>query len=306
MSYILEALRKSERARLLGQTPALPALVADQPPVRQRWLPRLIALLLSVNGIILGLLWLSGWGKTPASVEPVVTDQHPKSAENAAAVVPPQSPNAATAQTPDLAPKPVLQETQPGKSDPHPFTSAGNQAQQERPGEKTGDPPIRSARPDSTSAIKPTVAKKPARLVAPTPPGKSREATIDQDPDPANGVLRASPQRNLSREDHSAFEAEASRLAMARTPVVEDSGVADHDGGPPLLSAMPLAFQQRLPSMKINVLAYSPLPEERFAVIDMVKYSKGERLPGGALLVEIKSDSVVLELDGSRFRVSHR
>jgi general secretion pathway protein B len=54
------------------------------------------------------------------------------------------------------------------------------------------------------------------------------------------------------------------------------------------------------------MLAYSSVPEERFAVIDMVKYSRGDRLPGGAVLVDIRADSLVLELNGSRFRVSNR
>jgi general secretion pathway protein B len=58
-----------------------------------------------------------------------------------------------------------------------------------------------------------------------------------------------------------------------------------------------------MPPFKINVYAYSKSPAERFAIIDMSKYLAGDRIPGGALLLEIRADSLIFELDGTKFRV---
>jgi general secretion pathway protein B len=70
----------------------------------------------------------------------------------------------------------------------------------------------------------------------------------------------------------------------------------------PWLAALPAEFRERIPSFRINVFAYSRLPDERFAIIDMHRYEAGERIPGDALLLEIRADCLVLELDGVKFR----
>ena len=71
----------------------------------------------------------------------------------------------------------------------------------------------------------------------------------------------------------------------------------------PWLEALPAEFRARVPPFKINVYAYSKVPGERFAIIDMKKYLPGDRIPGGALLLEIRADGLVLELEGTKFRI---
>ncbi len=78
------------------------------------------------------------------------------------------------------------------------------------------------------------------------------------------------------------------------------------DSSIPSFGEMPPEIKEKVAPIKINVLAYSNVPAERFAVINMVKYNRGERLPGGALLRDIQANGLVLEVDGRVFRVSHR
>lgn len=71
----------------------------------------------------------------------------------------------------------------------------------------------------------------------------------------------------------------------------------------PFIHALPIDFQQRVGPITINVFAYSEQPEERFAIIDMKKYRVGDSIQGGAELLEIRSDSLVLRSEGRKFRI---
>jgi general secretion pathway protein B len=66
-----------------------------------------------------------------------------------------------------------------------------------------------------------------------------------------------------------------------------------------------LSNQQRhgLPDMKINVFSYAQKPEDRFVIIDMVKYKPGQFIKGSAKLKAILEDSIIVEDDGKTFKV---
>lgn len=71
--------------------------------------------------------------------------------------------------------------------------------------------------------------------------------------------------------------------------------------GTPYLRDLPLSFQERIPPLKISMFAYSRNPAERFVIINMKKHRVGDPIPGGALLIEIQSENLLLELDGQKF-----
>lgn len=62
-------------------------------------------------------------------------------------------------------------------------------------------------------------------------------------------------------------------------------------------------FQSKLPAFTVNVLAFADSPGERFVIIDMVKYKIGQHIKGAIGLKDILSDSLVLNYDGRDFRV---
>lgn len=277
MSYILEALRKSERDRQAAQTPTLPHLLNQPPPRRPHWMGWLLAGLLVVNG--LGLAWLAFHGRSqpdaPVALPPArsASPAMPKASADAApkAVVsldPPPAP--AVPPAPATAPKPA----HPSAEAKAPAKPAAHVAKPHTAKPAKPAPPAEEATPD------PALAEDGEE--APPPP-----ILAGLKPRPA---LRPPPPRPALEDRGDEADAPASQAERpAHDPV-------------PWLSALPGGFRQRLPQFKINIFAYSSLPEERFAIIDMRKYRVGDRIPGDALLLDIRADCLVLEWEGQKFR----
>ncbi len=57
------------------------------------------------------------------------------------------------------------------------------------------------------------------------------------------------------------------------------------------------------PKLNINVFSYAEKPEDRFVIIDMVKYKPGQLINGSAKLKEIRSDSIVLQDQNGTYTV---
>lgn len=293
MSYILEALRKSERDRQATQTPTLPALLTDPPPRRRQWIYWLLALLLALNGAGLVWLWLSGWGK------------HPPPAHSAGSETPPPlaAPVATPAAKADAGPSNTLSLSGVPPAAIHP---GGN------------SPPVAKSTAPKPPA-KPAAASRPAKPASeeksefPYPPLAARQANQerldepqeyedeedDEEPPPVALLEKAPRPAAVLREPARIKpipDADEDADAARREPEPGDSDAI------PWIGALPGDFRRRLPEFNINIFAYSNAPAERFAIIDMRKYRVGDRIPGDALLLEIRSDSLVLEMEGQKFR----
>jgi len=72
------------------------------------------------------------------------------------------------------------------------------------------------------------------------------------------------------------------------------------DDAPPL-DSLPLAFQQSLPPLHLDVHGYAQKPADRFVVINMRRYQTGETLKEGPKIIAITSQGVVLDYNGQRF-----
>lgn len=291
MSYILDALRKSERQRQTGQVPTLPALASDPAPRRQPWLAVLVVALLLFNAVGLGYLWFKGSNKMPAATEQVpTTSALPQSTGPAAET---KAPSTIAKGAPPKAAKAPVPQTKPQVPGPaHPAASGlasgpGFPAPPGRPGTaglpkpSGGVPP---GTPPSPLPVNPP-APLPAQALPAPPPLPSRGPAAERERPPMVAV--PSPPM-WPRERHADDD---------------DSPRPARPGDPPLLRTMPADFRERVPALKINLYAYSEAPAERFAIIDMKKYRVGDRIPGGALLLEMRADSLVLDLDGTRFRI---
>ncbi len=71
----------------------------------------------------------------------------------------------------------------------------------------------------------------------------------------------------------------------------------------PLLSDLPFEFRQTVPKFTINVFVYSQHPEERFVMIDMVKYKPGQQIKDAMVLKEIRPDSLVVVYQNRTFKI---
>lgn len=90
----------------------------------------------------------------------------------------------------------------------------------------------------------------------------------------------------------------AASVATAPTAV---AGIAAPDSAVPTLDSLPLAFQQSLPPLHLDVHSYSGDPASRFVVINMQRYTRGETLAAGPTVVAIVVNGVILEYHGQKF-----
>lgn len=337
MSYILDALRKSERERQTGQVPGLPNLVSDSPQTSPRWVFWLVGLLLSVNlaGLSYWLLTRPEAGKvapepanaattlaasatTPAAradqaaTPAIVNPGLPASPPVPAVVMPAQPVPPAPVIVPATALPPAVV-TQPSVQPPAPAPSP------------VLPTPVPVVRPEPPMAVVPPEAA--PQVVAPTPAAKAqprpgrRKSPAEVAPEtlyPSEVPSRQSrsvPQRPLARPapytradamDDAELEREAEEEMMASTPTLDrmtEPLAAGRSGrnGIPYLRDLPPGFQERIPPIKISMFAYSRNPSERFVIIDMKKHRVGDQIPGGALLLEIQAENLLLELEGQKF-----
>lgn len=225
MSYILEALKKAEHEREIGQVPRIDS--EHEPAsarVSSRWVMLVVLVLLVNAGLLLALFWPDGSTK---EAEPV-------------AVAPPA--------------------TLPGI--------------------------------DNVAAV-PEVTDEAGML------SERRETVVAH----ATPVTRPTP---VSPPSAVVMPAET---VMHRTPAVV-SPVTPAPVAPQQTENLPVwpqvpefIFRRLSGGLRLDVLVYSDLPEDRFVLVNLQKYREGEQLQEGPLLDAITPDGIVLSLQGQKFLV---
>ena len=71
----------------------------------------------------------------------------------------------------------------------------------------------------------------------------------------------------------------------------------------PFLYDLPFEFRQTVPKFNINVFVYSQYPEERFIMIDMIKYKPGQQIKEAMVLKEIRPNSLVVDYHNRAFQI---
>lgn len=71
----------------------------------------------------------------------------------------------------------------------------------------------------------------------------------------------------------------------------------------PFLNDLPLAFRQSLPKFTVNVFVYAQQPEDRFVMIDMVKYKAGQHTKNTMVIKKILADSLVVVYQNQTFKI---
>lgn len=282
MSYLLDALRKSERERQLGEVPMLSVAVADRATPRQRRLPWLMMILLLLNAAFLFYLW--HWTRNTEAQPPPAA----KTAQSQRPAIAPKQENLADKLATPLR---KMDETATGKNSAE-RAIAPQKLSSERPRPTKAAPPSQAnAAPQSAS---PKESKAPlAALDVERPPGREKAAQAATKPSPPMRAEQTKTDRNTSRS-------QPARPLQAQ--ISSETGRTERSA-PPLLMELPSEFRRRIPSLKVNVYAYSDNPAERFVIIDMIKYRSGQRIAEGPLLEEINADSLTLNFEGKKFRL---
>lgn len=74
---------------------------------------------------------------------------------------------------------------------------------------------------------------------------------------------------------------------------------------PPFLSELSYKEKRSIPPISINVFVYSDKEEDRFIMVNMTKYVEGQEIEEGMMLKEIRNQSIVVEYDKQVFQL-HR
>lgn len=271
MSYILEALKKSQQERELGQVPTLktPILLAEAkvaPP--NPWV--LVAVGLAALAVVIALYgaWRDGSPVAPPSVQGMAPDDGPGSSQPPAEA-PPPSP------IPSLAASPAAVAAVAPGPPPTAAAPAVDEARADRTREAV-DPP-----PPVLPAIE---AEFPDLLYEPD------EADFLVEEPAAAGPSKIPPDLIA---DIEAFK--------RRVSAGEAGNVETAEAIPPQDLKLPKDVQRRLPSFVMSAHIYDETPAKRFVLINGLKTREGEESREAITVERILPDGAVLRYEGHRF-----
>lgn len=279
MSLILEALKKSERQRRLGEMPNLgtPVLTARRRRSLLPWLVGAIAVALAVGA------WLR-FAPPPQSITPPPADATvsvPAASAPPSVAPPPTSVPAAPTVAPPASTVARAKPTSPPATPDIPLPSGDD-----RPGSVADGP------------LSPLVAgprKPPATAPAAVAPA-TRPALATQAAKPA-----AAPAAAVTPKSPAATATGAPATASTPVQPAPRKPVAPAVPDLPSVWEMPYAVRKDLPALALTMHVYSSVPAERFVVIEGERHVEGDDLGDGVILREIRGDGIVLDFKGQRF-----
>jgi general secretion pathway protein B len=265
MSFILDALRKSEHERQRQTGPALVEVAVAAPkPKPNRWATAAIALLV-VNLVAIGVLLI-----IKANDEPSTSGTEPAAAATATAE--PQAPAAAAPATTASAP------------------AAQASISQALPQPPVAPPPavLRPAAPPASGTRNPLEDE-----VAGYAPAMEQEAALAA-ASPPPGPAAVTPSRRGSVVYQSLQEA---GLAPADQPA--PTAAANN-----LPRADDMTARGTLPELRLELHVWSTKPQERFVFVNGRRYREGDSTAEGATVEEITREGVIMNSGGNRFLLS--
>ncbi len=310
MSLILEALRKSEAQRRLGQVPDLLTGMADPGRVRRPALSAWPWFVLGVLVVALTAWWLGRqYGSEPLIVAAGTRADRPGLAPGRGGIA--ADPNPALAGPRSVAEGRSVRSAAPAATAPQPMLDG-----HDTPGDRSAQPVARAdvpTDPVASPAAEPVRVQPVVPVVAPpvgqadTPPERAGSASVPgEDADPADAAgpaseaelreLRARLEALAARERAARGEAGPAATAAAVQPTVDPEPV-------PWTS---LASGQRAdaPDLKLSLHVFGASPDRRFVVLDGRRLVEGDAITPRIRLVEIRSDGAVVEVDGRRALVA--
>jgi hypothetical protein len=138
-----------------------------------------------------------------------------------------------------------------------------------------------------------------AALYGQTPPGDQSPAVKDTAPMQAEAPAASEPAPSEPELDIDALtraaEAQLADINAGREPVVEHSA--------PFISDLRQLVKDQIPSIFYSEHNWATKPAERSVVLNRQRFGEGQQVKPGLRLVEILPDSIVLEFQGTEFRL---
>lgn len=306
MSYILQALKRSEQER---QQPSAPNLYAEPPLVPDKprafgwpWLLVLLALNLMAIAYYLGALR-----------EPSVAISSP-----ALKVVDTQSVQAQPPAEPLVNPPVVgaTSATAVQANPPLPAEASSLPAQALATGAASQTPVTAPAQTSSATAV--TQAKLPeaSSWTEPSIPLQTRlpvtaQPTLALKSDPPVRHVDLTRESRKTAEDKPKEAKSASKPASDSLPAkarqaepvaVKPAAQSATDGPLPTLAELPASLRQKLPGLTFSSHVYGPSDAFRSVTLNGRRLQAGDRAEG-VRITAITAEGVVLEFDGTRFKI---
>ncbi len=314
MSYVLEALKRSEEERRRGGVPDVFAEhvpVATRRPRRSRW-PLLLVAALFANALVL-LAWFKPWivdqptgpreealADRPVPVAEPATERarEPPPAEAVAAAIPEARPAASESEAVTTVVPPPLEsvaaETAAARREERAAAAA-------EPPEPAGEAATIEAAPDAAPPLAtpppPPPKPKPRTIVAERQPVRGPPAPVSLLPRKSEEVDSEPSGRSAPAEPSAASAAKA--IDPPRTepeppqPVVVIDAPSVHDLTP--------AEQQALPEIAVTIHSFSPQAAARMVRINGRTLREGDSLAPNLKLAEVTKGGVIFSLNGKRF-----
>lgn len=303
MSFILDALKKSETDRQRQTGPALFEVKVAQPKAGFPVWAIAIVVLLVINMVIVGWLLLRRPSKSEEAAQPPVASQP----------APTPSPGAATGQPAptNTAPSSVQNNSAPGQGQGYPLPSVQGSAPPPTPptaadasGAQSEDQ-IAGRRIPERDQNEPTLANGVGRA-----PGtganafNGRSGAGDGALGPgsqtragANGSVGADPGATsgaANPDDFAPAQDPGSPLFKSHVRRGTESGLM-------LYQDLAVANGANLPELRLDMHVYDPKPQARFALINMQKVTEGQMMKGEVKVEAITPEGVVMSHNGTRF-----
>ncbi len=285
MSYILDALEKSEKKRKGRTIPDLQTIHEPVSAIKQRrpaW-TYFIAGALALNVLVV-LWWVKPWE------QPVAGNMEPQPVQQTA-VSEEQLPN-----------KPVPQQTV--TSDSSPKITEPEHAAETITRSEILVPPKSASKPEQSSEnLLAEQTIEPQSQIAVTAPDAQESAKTDVP-------------RELLQDSIPTFDNVQSKVFAKATPQKSDVPIISHPEKAlqestkdteqdeiPLIHQLPSSVRKKLPKLKISYLAYSHNPSARLASINGRIVRQGQMLSNDVKIEEITEKGVILLYKKQRFRM---
>ncbi|HEV7491460.1 MAG TPA: general secretion pathway protein GspB [Rhodanobacteraceae bacterium] len=294
MSLILEALKKSEQQRRLGETPTLASPVVATRR-RRSFLPVLAILVIAASATA---WWLLRPTHAPSpSAQPPSPVAAPGTKPAAAANPAPSSPVAAQGQKPVVAANPAppapAMVTDRRTQDRAKLAAEGAR----RNGLRTEEEKRLAGIGTNARATPPPAAPATAKGAAPAVPTTPAPPVAQKPADSA--AAPASPPAPAPVEGHAvAVAPPASGATDVAAPTPKTDKTAD---AVPSIWDLPFATRKDLPAIDLSMHVYSADPKQRFVVIKGERRVEGDEVGSDLILREIRQDGLVLDYKGQRF-----
>ncbi len=285
MSFILDALRKSEHARQRQTGPGLAEVPVAAPRSKTNvWATAAVALLV-VNLLAVGVLLLrrAQQQDSTATASAIAPGNAPAAAPATASPAGIQgAPMAANAANPTLAAPPLATAQTPAITQ-----SAQPPSRRPAVNDATSRNPLADEVAAADGGYEPSVQAAAASVPTGPPAVVSNAAGIKR----GSVVYAPIPEA-----------ADAPYAAAPAAPAVQPAAATPRETLP---GADELTARGSLPALHLDLHVYATQAQQRFIFVNSRKYREGETLAEGPVVEQITADGAVLNFRGSRFKLAN-